>query len=1297
MFRLWIRTMLVLLVLGTMHLGCSTAPPGPCDSITCDAGKKCKQGVCVDECTAEQAQCGSTCHNTKSDNDHCGACFNKCRTDEVCTDSKCVLTCKDGKSACGSSCVDTKSSVLHCGACGTACKDGEVCKDGKCEIYCPEGTSLCDGKCVDTTASTAHCGACGTACKAGEICKAGKCESSCAQGLTECSGQCYNTKTSRAHCGACGTACKAGEICKDGKCEFNCPQGQVECSGQCVDTDSNRAHCGACDKACANGQVCSSGACKASCTQNQTECSGACVDLQTSTAHCGACGTACKSGQACLAGACVAACQDNETNCSGVCANLQTDANNCSACGQACKTGLGCCGATCLDLQTDVKNCGTCGTTCTGGKVCAKGACACKTGETECSGTCANLKTSNDNCGACGTACSNGKVCVDGTCKLGWAISAGGRTKDSNERIYRVSVDSNGNVYALGTFGLEMTVGSTTLNTKGTGQGLFVAKFNSQLQPQWIAKGESRGFNSWGLKHDANGNVYISGVFYTRTIRLGSFTLTNVGSGDVFVAKLDNTGKWKWATRGGGKGDEYAYGLSLDGSGNIYITGGIYSINANVSTFGSSTFKTQNTDVFVAKLNSTGAWQWAKTATGSSSETAYAIKTDASGNSHITGYFRSNTSFGSSTITSKGSNDVFVAKINSSGVWQWATGAGSNSSDRPYDIALDSSGNSYVTGRYYNTGTFGSFKATAKGSEDIFVGKVDKNGAWQWVASAGGSRSDYGYGVEVDSSGNVYTTGYFYGSVNFGSTSFSIGNQFDIFVAKLNSTGAWQWAKSAGGAKSSTGTTSDYGRSVGVDSSGNVYVGGYFYADSTFGSTTVTSKGRSDMFITKLTSSGAFTNTVTYGGISSDYDYAYDIAKDSQGNFYITGVYEGVMALGTTTLTSRGTSRDIYVAKIDPIGNWLWAKSAGSDGGSSNYGYGVAVDGNDNVYITGYYYARTDEKVAFGTTIFTGKNSTRLYVAKLDKSGAWQWAKDAGAGTDSVVGWGVAVDKSDNVFVTGYFYRSCEFGSLTLTGKGTNNDVFVAKMDKSGNWLWAKSAGSTNFDYAYRIRVDANGDAYLAGTVYNGATFGSLTYKGSNNRELFVAKIDSKGDWKWVSGGGGSSSDYAYDLALDSSGNVYTTGYFYNTATFGTFTMTSAGSADIFLGKMDKNGKWLWVKQAGGKTADYGYGIDVDASGNVYATGFFPQEASFGTTTFSSAQQTCNIYVTRLDTNGKWLGTKAATSGNSFGGGHEGRAIVAGKNGNSYVAGYFDGATKAGNNNLVAEGGSDILVWLALP
>jgi hypothetical protein len=155
--------------------------------------------------------------------------------------------------------------------------------------------------------------------------------------------------------------------------------------------------------------------------------------------------------------------------------------------------------------------------------------------------------------------------------------------------------------------------------------------------------------------------------------------------------------------------------------------------------------------------------------------------------------------------------------------WQWAKSAGGTSYDKGNSVAVHASGNNYIIGTFRDTATFGSTTLTSQGGYDVFVAKLSTNGAWQWAKSAGGSSDDRGRGVAVDTSGNTYITGYFHGTATFGSTTLtSQGPPPDVFVAKLSTNGAWQWAKSAGG------PNYDIGADVAVDASGNTYITGYF-------------------------------------------------------------------------------------------------------------------------------------------------------------------------------------------------------------------------------------------------------------------------------------------------------------------------------------------------------------------------------------------------------------------------------------------------------------------------------------
>ena len=426
--------------------------------------------------------------------------------------------------------------------------------------------------------------------------------------------------------------------------------------------------------------------------------------------------------------------------------------------------------------------------------------------------------------------------------------------------------------------------------------------------------------------------------------------------------------------------------------------------------------------------------------------------------------------------------------------WLWARGAGGTGYDDGYSIAIDSQGNQYVTGRFESTVSFGNHILTSNGREDLFVAKLDPDGNWLWVVQAGGTGSnDWGGGVALDGAGNAYVTGSYGGTVSFGSYTLTSSGYNDIFVAKMDPSGNWLWAVSAGGG------FIDWGNRIAVDGWGNAYV--TVRSDSetiTFGSCTLTRFGPgTDIYVAKLDHSGNWLWAVQAGG-PDQYDEGHDIAVDGEGNPWVTGIFQGTATFGSQTLTSGGGT-DIFVAKLNTNGNWLWAVQAG--GTADDWGHEIAVDGEGNPWVTGWFQGTA----TFGSQTMTA-GGTDIYVAKLNTNGNWLWAVQAG-GTSGDSGNSIAVDGSGNAYVTGYFNQTATFDGHTLTAV-EGNDIFVAKLDPSGNWLWAASAGGTKSEEGHDIAVDGSGIAYVTGYYNNtGATFGSHALPPNGYRNIFVAKL----------------------------------------------------------------------------------------------------------------------------------------------------------------------------------------------
>jgi peptidoglycan hydrolase-like protein with peptidoglycan-binding domain len=425
-----------------------------------------------------------------------------------------------------------------------------------------------------------------------------------------------------------------------------------------------------------------------------------------------------------------------------------------------------------------------------------------------------------------------------------FAVTFGGTNNNQGESI---AVDSSGNIYITGYFYETVDFGGGNVTSAGS-TDIFVLKLNSSGTFQWVNTYGGTSFDfGRGIAVDSSGNIYITGYFY-ETVDFGAGNITSAGGADIFVLKLNSSATFQWVSTFGSTSIDVGEDITVDSSGNSYITGyfeGTVDFGAgNVTSAGSA-------DIFVLKLNSSGTFQWVNTYGGSAFDVGMDITVDSSGNSYTTGYFEGTVDFGAGNVTSAGAADIFILKLNSSGTFQWVNIFGGTSTDVGQGIAVDSSGNSYITGSFQGTVDFGSGDITPSGFDDIFVLKVNPSGTFQWVSTFGGTSIDVGEDIAVDSSGNSYITGSFQGTVDFGAGNVTSAGGADIIVLKLNSSGTFQWVNTYGG------TSGDVGEGITVDSSGNSYITGWFRETVDFGAGNVSSAGGADIIVLKLNSSGA--------------------------------------------------------------------------------------------------------------------------------------------------------------------------------------------------------------------------------------------------------------------------------------------------------------------------------------------------------------------------------------------------------------------------------------------------------
>jgi Leucine-rich repeat (LRR) protein len=392
---------------------------------------------------------------------------------------------------------------------------------------------------------------------------------------------------------------------------------------------------------------------------------------------------------------------------------------------------------------------------------------------------------------------------------------------------------------------------------------------------------------------DGSGNVYVTGY---NTISWGSPVRAKSSGNDAFVAKVDSNGGLIWNTFLGGTGDDYGYGIAVDGNGEVFVAGG------SSANWGSPVrVYSSGNDAFVARLNVSGSLIWNSFIGGGGGDYGYDISIDGS-DAYVTGY--SSSTWGSPVRAYNSSIDAFAAKLNSSGSLIWNTFLGGSSGDYGYDIALDGSGNIYVTGDSgYNWGS--PVRPWTSGS-DAFAAELNNSGSLVWNTFLGGSFADTGGGIAVDGSGNVYVAGESYSTWGTPVRAYNLSP--DAYVAKLNTSGSLTWNTFLGGNGSDRG--SYHSGEIAMDNDGNVYVIGY--SNSTWGSPVRAYTSSNDAFAAKLNNSGSLTWNTFLGGNGDDRSQA--IAVDNSRNVYITGYSNATWGSPVRAYTS---DNDAFAAKID--------------------------------------------------------------------------------------------------------------------------------------------------------------------------------------------------------------------------------------------------------------------------------------------------------------------------------------------------------------------------------------------
>ena len=764
---------------------------------------------------------------------------------------------------------------------------------------------------------------------------------------------------------------------------------------------------------------------------------------------------------------------------------------------------------------------------------------------------------------------------------------------NGEDYAYAVAVDSSGNVYVTG-----------YNDGEGNGKDYITIKYNSAGVEEWVARyngPKNDDDEAVAIAIDNLGNVYVTGY----SIGLG----TEI---DYTTIKYNSDGVKQWEARYDGPGNflDLACAITTDNLGNVYITGKSYGLENYY-------------DYATIKYNSEGVVQWVARYNGpiSNSDVANAIAVDNSGNVYVTG-----TSSGNLT-----NFDYATIKYNSEGAEQWVAryNAPANIDDEAKAIIVDSTGNVYVTGKSYGSGT----------NYDYATVKYNSAGVEQWVARYDGpvSNNDEAKAIIIDNTGNVYVTGKSYGS----------GTNYDYATIKYNSSGVEQWAIRYDGPVSND----DEAKAIVIDSAENVYVtgwSGYDYATI------------------KYSSEGIEQYVARYDGPDNNVDGAEDIAIDSTGNIFVTG-----------RSYNSGTNYDCATVKYNTAGEEDWVVRYDGPGDTDDEVTALSIDSFGNIYVTGHSYDSESER--------------DYATVKYNNTGVEQWvARYNGSGNGRDYAYAIAIDDIGNVYVTGKSY-----------GSGTNYDYATIKYNNAGVEQWVaryNGPGDAN-DEAIAITTDNSGNVYVTGYSYGSGTeldYATVKYNSAGGEEWVVrydgplntddkataividnsvnvyvtgysyglgtdldyatVKYNNAGVEQWVSryNGSGNGRDYSYAIAIDDIGNVYVTGISIGLGT----------SGDYATIKYDNWGSEQWVARYNGPESqtDRAYAIAIDTSGNLYVTGYSfvtPTDCDYATIKYNNLGE--EQWVVRYNGPGNGIDV--------------GKAIAIDSTGNVYVTGetYISG------------------------
>jgi uncharacterized repeat protein (TIGR01451 family) len=439
------------------------------------------------------------------------------------------------------------------------------------------------------------------------------------------------------------------------------------------------------------------------------------------------------------------------------------------------------------------------------------------------------------------------------------------------------------------------------------------------------------------------------------------------------------------------------------------------------------------------------------------------------------------------------------------------------------------------------------------------------------------------------------------------------------FTAKAQLT--YSWVNQIGGQKGQNG------QALAVDPSNNVLVAGTFYDSATFGNQgdpqILNGYGDWDIFVEKLNPGGQLLWARQFGG--NGYEDLINIAADPLGNIYLTGYFNDTIRIeGVYTLNATSSSADIFLIKLNPEGQALWAHALG--GPYKDEGHSLATDDDGNVYLSGLFSDTVDFNPGAGVfELATKSDQNDMFLLKLNANGQFGWVKHMKTGTEPGSSIGrVLVVKNNHLYAGGYFSGKVDFnpGPAIVQFTAQSDDGFVQKLTLQGDLVWVKQLEGSGTGRVLGLSVDVMDNVFSCGYFSSSIDLdpgaGTAIYNSAGNQgyhDAFFQKLDASGNFVFGKKIGAGSNDQAWGLTTDRSGNMYAIGKFNNTVDFDPGQMVrniaSNGFSDAFVLKLDKNGNFANVARIGGTHFEDGNAIALDQEESVIAVGTFSLTVDF--------------------------------------------------------------------------------------